>query len=99
MKEIPEGHTAVEVIINADGTYTSKVIGHGKNASCMDNDDESILDKIMAGIGPVVDYGHTDEYYEEKKARKTTPMKHKEEEVGEESKKIKNKKIDMGFGV
>jgi len=96
MNEIPDGYTSVEVIIDENGNFSSKVLGHGKNASCMENDD--VLDKLMAGLGEVTDFGHTDEHYQEQKARKTKPMKYKEQE-NDESKPMKNKKLDMGFGV
>jgi len=72
-KEIPEGHVALEVIIAKDGTYETKIIGHGKNTACSNGEDDIVLDGMVDGIGKTTDYGHTEEHYQERRKKMSNP--------------------------
>jgi len=105
MGNIPEGHVEVEVIIKDNGTYETKIIGHGPNASCLHEDDDKILQGLEGGIGEASDYGHTNEYYQETAPKIRPQPATSQDEGGFRSpfdgpgKKQKSKRVDMGFGV
>ena len=96
MKNIPQGYVAVEVIIKPDGTYEAETIGHGPDTSCLETDDDKILDDVLMGIGEAIDSKRTDQYYEEKQKRMS---KSKSSKFEEEDEPKKTKGIDLGFGV
>jgi len=93
---IPEGFVAVEIIVKPDGTYEAETVGHGANTSCLDTDDDQILDDLLMGMGEAIDSKHTDEYYQEKQKRMSKP---KSTKLQDDDKSKKTKKMDLGFGV
>ncbi|MFA5312537.1 MAG: hypothetical protein WC375_04340 [Methanomassiliicoccales archaeon] len=78
------GFVDIEVTIDSeDGSYSSKIIGHGNGASCGGEDDAALLRDLMEtkvdGFGDTFetpdDIGHTPEFYEEqRKKQKTAPV-------------------------
>lgn len=102
MSNIPDGHVAVEVILNEDGTYETKIIGHGSNTSCLHEDDDGILRELEGEMGDSSAYGRTEEYYEET-APKFRPKPFSPPDQDNSKRPYgqnKNKqKINMGFGV
>ena len=102
MSKIPEGHVAVEVILNKDGTYETKIIGHGANTSCLHEDDDGILKGLEGEMGDSSAYGRTEEYYKETAPKfKPQPLS-PQDQNDPKSPYGRNKgkqKMDMGFGV
>lgn len=58
---IPPDHVEVEVVINKDGKYEAKIVGHGPEMSCLDENDKALLGDFIGF--EVESFGKTDEYF------------------------------------
>lgn len=102
MLTIPEDCVAVEIIVKRDGSFETKVVGHGVKAFCStgadgDDEDRDILKELEQEIGEADDHGHTDEYYQDRAPIVT--HKPRAQEAPQVKQGNGGKTMDMNFGV
>jgi len=97
MGGIPENYVEIEVEIDENGNFTRKIVGHGPNTGCSMEKDNELMNDLLAELGEVDDYDHTDEYYEgEHDPITARPIK---SDCPKNKPKEENKdKITLGFG-
>lgn len=98
-ESIPTDHIEVEFIVKNDGTYEAEVVGHGQNTKCSHGFDEQLLDEMTSGIGEANEFGHTQEYYDEKNGKIIISEPSKPSVSKGDNSKHKDKKLDLGYGV
>jgi len=101
MSEVPEGFVEIEVVIDSNGKFKTKILRHGDKTACLNGQDDEILDGLIDGVGETEEYGHTEEFYEETKPdRNSQRLKPTDEAPFDEpSAKKKEQGLDLGYGV
>ena len=97
-KDVPEGCVEVEVIIDNDGNYKAQILRHGKKTACLNGKDKCILDGLTGDLGEALEWGHTDEHYEETKPQRST-VASKNTPFDEPKSKNKQKNSDLGHSI